>query len=174
MQLVLKRHAEQPLSTLNLVGHGKKVFTLTDDPFRLVEASENGQLVLSISEAPLERHLKEGVTRISAPGDVTVRLRGKAYRAVYTPDLEVGGYSVKVPELPGCLTEGDALVETNRMARQPIAAWLEVGQRTSMTRPAGRTSSPVFRNTVQRHLPSGWWKHDGIVYVEAPTRGTAR
>jgi hypothetical protein len=26
----LRRHAEQPLSTLHIVGQGKKVFTLTD------------------------------------------------------------------------------------------------------------------------------------------------
>jgi hypothetical protein len=48
-------------------------------------------VVLIISVASLERHLKGGVTRISAPRDVTVRVRGKAYRAVFTPDLEVGG-----------------------------------------------------------------------------------
>jgi DNA-binding transcriptional MerR regulator len=122
----LKRHAEQPLSMLNLVGHGRKVFTLTDDPSKLGEASENGQVVLSISVASLERHLKEGVTRISAPREVMVRVRGKAYRAVFTPDLEVGGFSVEVPELPGCVTEGDDLPEAKRMTREAIEAWLSV------------------------------------------------
>jgi len=76
--------------------------------------------------ASLERHLKAGVTRISAPRDVTVRVRGKAYRAVFTPDLEVGGYTVEVPELPGCITEGDDLVEAKRMTREAIEGWLSV------------------------------------------------
>lgn len=124
----LKHHAEQPLSTLNLVGHGKKVFTLTDDPTMLVEARDNGQVVMSISVASLERHLKEGVTRISAPRDVIVRVRGRAYRAVFTPDLEVGGYSVEVPELPGCITEGDDLAEAKRMTREAIVGWLSVAE----------------------------------------------
>ena len=124
----LKRHAEQPLSMLNLVGHGRRVFTLTDDPSKLVEASENGQVVLSISVASLERHLKEGVTRISAPRDVAVRVRGKTYRAVLTPDLEVGGYTVEVPALPGCITEGDDLAEAKRMTREAIEAWLSVAE----------------------------------------------
>jgi len=124
----LKRHTEQPLSTLNLVGQGKKVFALTDDPSTLIEAGESGQVVLSISVASVERHLKEGVTRISAPTDVSVRVRGKAYRAVFTPDLEVGGYTVEVPGLPGCITEGDDLVEAKRMTREAIEAWLSVGE----------------------------------------------
>ncbi len=124
----LKRHAEQPLTMLNLVGHGRKVFTLTDDPSKLIEASENGQVVLSISVASLERHLKEGVARISAPREVTVRLRGKTYRAVFTPDLEVGGYTVEVPELPGCITEGDDLPEAKRMTREAIEAWLSAAE----------------------------------------------
>ena len=100
--------------------------TLTDDPSKLIEASDNGQVVLSISVASLARHLEAGVTRISAPRDVTVRVRGKAYRAVLTPDLEVGGYTVEVPELPGCITEGDDLVEAKRMTREAIEAWLSV------------------------------------------------
>lgn len=126
----LKRHAEQPLSTLNLVGHGKKVFTLTDDPSKLVEASDNGQVVLSISVASLARHLEAGVTRISATREVTVRVRGRVYRAVFTPDLEVGGYTVEVPELPGCRTEGDDLAEARRMTRDAIDLWLSVDARS--------------------------------------------
>jgi hypothetical protein len=31
-----------------------------------------------------------------------------------------------VPQLPGCLTEGDTLVEAKRMAREAIALWLDV------------------------------------------------
>lgn len=134
----LKRHAEQPLSMLSLVGHGRKVFTLTDDPSRLVEASENGQVILSISVASLERHLKEGVTRISAPRDAVVRVRGRSYRAVLTPDLEVGGYTVDVPDLPGCITEGDDLTDAKRMTREAIEAWLSVRE---PARPARRARS---------------------------------
>jgi DNA-binding transcriptional MerR regulator/predicted RNase H-like HicB family nuclease len=124
----LKRHAEQPLSTLSLAGLGKKVFALTDDPSKLVEANESGQVVLSISVASLARNLEAGVTKISAARDVGVRVRGRAYRAVFTPDLEAGGYSVEVPELPGCVTEGDNLAEAKRMARDAIELWLSVAQ----------------------------------------------
>jgi antitoxin HicB len=59
---------------------------------------------------------------------VTVRVHGRGYRAVLTPDLEVGGYTVEVPELPGCVTEGDDLAEAKRMAKDAIELWLTVAE----------------------------------------------
>jgi len=50
----------------------------------------------------------------------------RIYRAVLTPDLEAGGYTIEVPELPGCITEADGLSEAKRMAREAIEAWLDV------------------------------------------------
>jgi predicted RNase H-like HicB family nuclease len=55
---------------------------------------------------------------------VGLRVRGRVYRAVLTPDRKVGGYTVRVPSLPGCLTEGDSLEEAKRMAREAIALWV--------------------------------------------------
>jgi hypothetical protein len=55
---------------------------------------------------------------------VGLRVRGRIYRAVLTPDRKVGGYTVRVPALPGCLTEGDSLAEAKQMAREAIALWL--------------------------------------------------
>ena len=74
------------------------------------------------------RHLERSVSEISAPREVTVRVRGRAYKAVLTPDLEVGGYTVEVPALPGCLTEGDDLAEAKRMAKDAIELWLSVAE----------------------------------------------
>jgi predicted RNase H-like HicB family nuclease len=113
---------------LNLIGQGRKVFALTDDPSKLVEATASGQVVLTISVESLARHLEQGVTRISAPLTVSVRMRGRAYQAVFTPDLEAGGYTVEVPELPGCITEGDDLAESKRMTREAIELWLSVAE----------------------------------------------
>jgi predicted RNase H-like HicB family nuclease len=124
----LKRHAKQPLSMLSLIGLGKKVFALADDPSKLVEAAASGQVVLTISVESLSRHLEQGVTKISAPLKVAVRVRGRAYRAVFTPDLEAGGYTVEVPELPGCITEGDDLAEAKRMTKDAIELWLSVAE----------------------------------------------
>jgi predicted RNase H-like HicB family nuclease len=59
---------------------------------------------------------------------VGLRVRGRVYRTVLAPDRRVGGYSVQVPELPGCISEGDSLVEAKRMARSAIEAWLSVAK----------------------------------------------
>jgi predicted RNase H-like HicB family nuclease len=55
-----------------------------------------------------------------------LRVRGRIYRAVLTPDLKAGGYTVRVPSLPGCFSEGDTLAEAKGMAREAIALWLAV------------------------------------------------
>jgi predicted RNase H-like HicB family nuclease len=124
----LRSHADQPLATLALAAQGKKVFALTDDPAKLIEATADGQVVLAISVENVARHLERGVSEISAPREVTVRVHGRGYKAVLTPDLEAGGYTVEVPELPGCLTEGDDLAEAKRMAKDAIELWLSVAE----------------------------------------------
>jgi len=56
---------------------------------------------------------------------IRLRIGGRTYRAVLTPDRNTGGYWVKVPKLPGCLTEGDTLAEARRMAVDAISLWLK-------------------------------------------------
>ena len=59
---------------------------------------------------------------------VGLRVQGHVYRAELTPDSKVGGYTVRVPVLPGCITEGDTLTEAKRMARDAVEGWLAVKQ----------------------------------------------
>ena len=46
-----------------------------------------------------------------------------AYTAVFTP-CEEGGYMVTVPDLPGCITEGDNLAEALFMAEDAASGWV--------------------------------------------------
>ena len=71
------------------------------------------------------RDLRADVTELSAARQIDVRVRGRGYRAVLTPDLEAGGYTIEVPELSGCITEADTLPEARRMTREAIEAWLD-------------------------------------------------
>jgi predicted RNase H-like HicB family nuclease len=48
------------------------------------------------------------------------------YTVLLLPDLEEGGYSVTVPLLPGCITEGDSREEALAMAREAIGLFIEV------------------------------------------------
>jgi antitoxin HicB len=46
------------------------------------------------------------------------------YTIVLDPDPEEGGYTVTVPALPGCITEGDSVQEATERAKEAIRAWL--------------------------------------------------
>ena len=110
----------------------KKIEPLIEDaqsggnPAEIIEATAQGQVVIAIDVEPIVKNLRSDVTELSAAREIDVRARGRSYRVVLTPDLEAGGYSVEVPELPGCITEGDTLPEARRMAREAIEAWLDV------------------------------------------------
>ncbi len=41
-----------------------------------------------------------------------------------TPDSEDGGYTVRVPTLPGCNTQGDTIEEAIANAREAISVYL--------------------------------------------------
>jgi predicted RNase H-like HicB family nuclease len=125
----LQRHAERPLTRFALVPRGNRVLVPTEDPARMVEASQEGQVVIDIPVKPIIERLEAEVNELGAPREVLVRTAGRSYRAILTPDLEAGGYTVEVPELPGCLTEGDSLAEAKRMARDAIELWLDVAPR---------------------------------------------
>lgn len=46
------------------------------------------------------------------------------YLAVFSPDHELGGYTVVVPDLPGCVTEGDSLADAIYMAQDAACGWV--------------------------------------------------
>ncbi len=47
------------------------------------------------------------------------------YTIILHPDTEEGGYTVTVPTLPGCITEGDTLEEAIAMAKDAIQLYIE-------------------------------------------------
>ena len=49
----------------------------------------------------------------------------RRYTVLLMPDAEEGGYTVTVPALPGCVTEGDTLDEALVMAKDAIRLYLE-------------------------------------------------
>ena len=49
----------------------------------------------------------------------------RRYTAVLTPEPDEGGYSVAVPALPGCYTQGDTLEEALEHARDAIRLYLD-------------------------------------------------
>jgi antitoxin HicB len=50
----------------------------------------------------------------------------RRYTIVLHPDPEEGGFTVTVPSLPGCITEGDTLDEAVANAQEAIRLFLRV------------------------------------------------
>lgn len=48
------------------------------------------------------------------------------YVAVFEPDSDVGGYTVTIPELPGCVSEGDTFEEAQKNIQEAAQLYLEV------------------------------------------------
>lgn len=46
------------------------------------------------------------------------------YPAIFTPFDEGNGFTVEVPDLPGCATEGDNLVEAIEMGTDAASGWI--------------------------------------------------
>jgi len=49
------------------------------------------------------------------------------YKCIFEEQPD-GGYSVSVPSLPGCFSEGDTYEETLANVKEAIAAWIEVSR----------------------------------------------
>lgn len=47
------------------------------------------------------------------------------YTIILHPDIEEGGYTVTVPTLPGCITEGDTIEQAIAMAKDAIQLYIE-------------------------------------------------
>ena len=59
----------------------------------------------------------------------------RQYTIILDPDEEEGGYTVTVPALPGCVTQGDTLEEAIAMARDAISGYLEALAKTGQPIP---------------------------------------
>ncbi len=51
-------------------------------------------------------------------------MKQRTYRILLTPEEE-GGFSVSVPALPGCFTQGETIDEAIEMAKEAISLYVE-------------------------------------------------
>lgn len=47
------------------------------------------------------------------------------YTAIFEPDKEVGGFTVTIPFLPGCISEGDTFEEAFENIKEAASLYLE-------------------------------------------------
>ncbi len=49
----------------------------------------------------------------------------RKYTIILEPDMDEGGYTVTVPTLPGCITQGETVEECIQRAQEAIAGYIE-------------------------------------------------
>lgn len=49
----------------------------------------------------------------------------RTYTMILEPDMEEGGYTVTVPALPGCITQGETVEQCVERAREAIEGFIE-------------------------------------------------
>ncbi len=57
------------------------------------------------------------------------------YTIILEPDFDEGGYTVTVPALPGCITQGETVEQCIERAREAIEGYIETLIMDSMTIP---------------------------------------
>lgn len=75
------------------------------------------------------------------------------YRITITP-AEEGGYVVSIPDLPGCISQGETLEESIKTIEDAKTCWLEVALEDgiSIPEPTGEEYSGKFNIRVPKSL----------------------
>ncbi len=76
------------------------------------------------------------------------------YTIVLDPDVEDGGYTVTVPFLPGCITQGETLEQCIERAREAIAGHIAALQETGQPVPEEVVRPQVITLDVAVPSPS--------------------
>ncbi len=124
----------RPVARLTLVVDGKNILVRTTNEKHLVDATNGGQLVMSVAVAPIAKALRGKVMELQAARKLDIRVAGRIFEAVLTPDLAAGGYTIEVPKLPGVITEADSIPEARKMTADAIRLWLSVAEQAPRAR----------------------------------------
>ena len=86
------------------------------------------------------------------------------YPAIFHPNQDDGSFTVTVPSLPGCVTEGKDLADAIYMAGDAVSMWLWVTEDQHETVPAPLplriVEAPEFVNDVYADTDEYRRKHD--------------
>jgi len=64
--------------------------------------------------------------------------RRRHFTVVFRPDQEEGGYTVEIPALPGCITQGESWDEALEMIEDAARLWIETADERGWHVPAER------------------------------------
>jgi len=92
---------------LRLVTDGDTLFLVDRDLSRVMDVLKGGQFVFSLALGEIIEGLRGDLAKFAAPKEETVRVAGRTFTVVVTPDLEEGGFTSHCREIPGARSQGD-------------------------------------------------------------------
>ncbi len=95
-----------PLAALHFLTNGTDLFVLTRDP-KVILNTLRGQYVFSLALGHLIEGLRGELSKLSIPKGEKVKMRGRFFTVILTPDLEEGGYTVTCKEIPAAISQGE-------------------------------------------------------------------
>jgi predicted RNase H-like HicB family nuclease len=112
---------KEPLAELRLLTDGKDLFVLTDDPHVALNALKR-QFVFSLALGEIIAGLQGELKKLATPKEERVKVEGRQFTVILTPDLEDGGFTVQCREEPAAISHG----ETEQEALDNILDALEL------------------------------------------------
>ncbi len=116
--------ARKPLKDLVLCSDGRTVYL--GDAKGWMDLLRGGQAVFSVSIGAIWTEIERSVKSAAKAEIHTVKVSGKSYRVVITPDRRDGGFVVDCPTLLGCMSQGETIKEALAEIRDAISGWLSV------------------------------------------------
>lgn len=112
---------KEPLAELRFLTDGKDLFVLTDDPSVALDALKR-HFVFSLALGEIIAGLQGELKKLAIPKEEKLKVAGREFTVVLTPDLEDGGFTVQCREEPAAISEG----ETEQEALDNIIDALEL------------------------------------------------
>jgi predicted RNase H-like HicB family nuclease len=125
----LRKHLpeiEKPLVQLRFLTDGEMIFVLTNKDKEIIDTLKKGQYVFAIAIGELINDLKGKTSKMTMDRVYMVHVSKREFKVILHPDLEVGGYWVECPELPGCSSQGDSVEEALDMIKDAIKGHFEI------------------------------------------------
>ena len=130
-----------PLAELRLVTDGDTLFLVDRDLFRIMDVLRGGQFVFSLALGEIIAELRGEVQKFAVPKEERVRVAGRTFTVVLTPDLEEGGFTGYCRELPGTSSRGDTEPEALDSILEALQAAVK-SEKEAPTAPARKPRTP--------------------------------
>jgi DNA-binding transcriptional MerR regulator len=97
---------KEPLAELRLLTDGDTIFAVDRDPQKILDILKAGQFVISLALGEIIEGLQGELKKLAIPKEEKVRVEGREFTVVLTPDLEDGGFTVQCKEEPAAISHG--------------------------------------------------------------------